>query len=334
MTNIFWRTLWYFTPAKSIVVDKVTPEMSVTEERPSVYISKLGHIVLGIIYSFMVFGYAALLVYNWWHRDSYTEFSQQRSEDFGPMQMQLYTYCTNPPFCGNITIRVNYSESSLPGCTSQPDVVITGWQSGEDGVGKLNGTLVPLCFSGNPLFNTHFSPLLIQGVTVEFSAINPGQNQYNNWTNWTQRAQGVVEVLDRTPATALADPLPISQSRRLRLINMDTHQVKSLVVGQTALRDHGPITNRSGFPIGIQYDGKHPKWTGTFILAQHEVTDVTTIYKTGVLTIIGVMGTAAFAAWVVFVFMIVIMPVWPLIFPGPAQQVLNEKRKRMAKKSN
>ena len=309
MAGFFQRGMWLFTPAKSVVVTPVTIEFSITEERPSVYISRAGHIVLGAIYSIMMFGYCALLIYNWTIRDETMIYTRDRTTEFPEMLFQVRAWCSNGPNCGTITLRVNYD--GVPGCghiAPMYDVVPNA------SAGTPTTWMVPLCFTNNPIYSCHVSEIIIPGVTVRFSKVNPGQSNYSVPQDPKLVAQGVVEVTDFTR------PIPCL----MRVVNLDSSQVKNLIVSQYVRKNYDEIENRTASPVGIQYDGKHPKWTATFILTLAEFTDTVTRSKTSALTFIGVLGSCAMAAWVVFVIMLCVIPFWPLLFPGPAQIVINQ----------
>ena len=302
------KTVGYFTPAKSNTVNPCTPEFGVVEETPSVYISSVGHVALGVIYSIFLFGYAAFLIYEWTQRPEYYQYAQRESLDFAPVPMRLYAYCTDAPNCGDLTVTQNYA--GVPGCDGIASISVTKVAADTAQTSTLGtrGVDVAVCFSGDPLFNTHSEPLVIPGVTVSFSNVD---------TTTSPSTQGVVYVSSFANGTQVP----------FRLVNMDRKQVKSLVVSQTVQLENNEFRSRQAVPIGIQYDGKHASNRATFILAAAPYVDTINQWRDGWLTIIGTLGSCAMAAWVVFVIMLVIIPVWPCLFPSEAQRRLTGGRR-------
>lgn len=318
MSAMSRKIVGYFTPAKSTIVDPCTPEFGVVEEVPSIYISKLGHIVLGLFYSIFMFGYVAFLIWQWTERPTYTEYNQHDSTEYQPIPMRMYLACSNPPYCGDMTFTMNYT--GVPGCDQirTRHVVVAAADAGRTSLSYTTGYDVEVCFTRDPVFTTQIEPLRLPGITVTFADLNNGSNPTTGNKDETYLAQGIVNITDLSNGTEVP----------LRLINMDTVQVKTLVVSKTVHLDHGNAVRAEAFPIGIQYDGKHPSTRGTFILALAPYVDTINTWRSHWLTIIGTLGSCAMAAWVVFTIMLIIIPLWPVIFPGQAQTLLNESEKQ------
>jgi hypothetical protein len=302
----------YFTPAKCNVVDPCTPEFGVVEEVPSVYISKVGHAALGAIYTVFLFGYVAFLIHEWTVRPTYHEYNQLDADEYPIRNLRLYAECTDAPRCGAVNITIDYT--GVVACRGLPPQSI---QLAAADVTPFSdvaryGVNVTLCYTQDPVFSTHNEHLNIPGVVVTFADIQ---------ATVQSPVQGIVRVAEVRPDRSV---------KPLRLVNMDKKQVKTLVMSQTISQDHSEFVSAVATPIGIQYDGKHKSDRATFILAAAPFVSTINVWRTHWLTIVGTLGSCAMAAWVIFVIMLFVIPLWPVLFPSDAQALLNQGEARAA----
>uniref|UniRef100_A0A7S1QZM6 Uncharacterized protein n=1 Tax=Neobodo designis TaxID=312471 RepID=A0A7S1QZM6_NEODS len=320
MSSFGKKVIGYFTPAKCNVVDPCTPEFGVVEEVPSVYITKVGHATLGIIYSVFLFGYVAFLIHEWTIRPTYYQYNQLDADDYPIRNLRLYAECTDAPRCGDVNITVDYTGvMACRGIPPQRFQIPAADATPMHDVARY-GVNLTLCYTEDPVFNTHNEHLNIPGVIVTFGDIQ---------ATVANPVQGIVRVSEVQMDWTL---------KPLRLVNMDKKQVKTLVMTQSINQDHTEYVSADAVPLGIQYDGKHKSDRATFILAAAPYVDTINKWRTHWLTIVGTFGSCAMAAWVVFVIMLFIIPLWPVLFPSDAQVLLNEgearaKAKRAAQQS-
>lgn len=306
--GLFRRYLWYLTPSKNTTIIPVTESLEVCEPRPSIYLNMAGHALLGLLYVLIIFGYCGFLLYSWVMRPSTDTFSMLSTTSFAPLPLLVEVSCTNYPNCGNFSVISNYS--TTPTCGAAGGVIDVSTES----AAPLSKN-VSLCAIGTTqLFDPMGrGPVSIQGIVVEFSAINPGVDKSvvpSGVPDPTLAAQGVVSVYTRT--TPNADPQLIA------IVNVDSWQIKTLLIEQRVTRQDSVVSSTTAYSGGIQYDGHRPNWRSSLIIQLMPLTQVRDISKPGWLSIMGVLGSCATANWIGTLLFLPLIPLIEHVFPSAA----------------
>ena len=313
-TSSFWQRvfLYNFTPAQSNVVVALTPELHVSEARPDPSISTFAHLVLSLVYFPSCIGFVVFVMYTWAIRPTTEAFEVVSASSFGPVDVSIMMNCSNPPYCGNMSLRMNYSSllggGSGGGCSGIPPALYTAAASG-----VLGPVVLPLCSVGAQLFTTHsttpFFP--IAGILAEFAAVNPGLNASTppNQAMPGRQAYGIVTISVRNPS-----------SSSIRIVTMDTWQVKTALIGQTVTDDFTvspPARSVQAYPLGIQYDGKRASWRSTCIVALANLANHRSFSRTSTLTVLESLGTSSYGSLILLMAFVWIIPVLRLLLPSP-----------------
>jgi hypothetical protein len=187
---------------------------------------------------------------------------------------------------------------------------------------------VPLRSVGPQIFNTISSiPFLqISGVIAEFSGINPGLNASAapNHPLPERAAYGIVTIssvsqLGAGDGSGGVSSSPSSSVLPIRVVTVDTWQVKTAVIGQTVTIDkvEGGSASSSTYPMGIQYEGKRPTWRGTCVIALSTFANVRTLTRSSTLTVIASLGTSSYGSVMVLMAFVWVIPVLRLLLPSP-----------------
>ena len=312
------RFLAFFTTSTARVIAQVTPDMAIVETYASPKLSLCGHLVLGCLYFLLTGTYASFIFYQWGTRPPTQTFSQVPSAPFGGIPIYVTAECSNTPFCGNVTITSNYSVSRTAACAAtsgQASVIVTDPLALRQTPLPLNTSL---CFTGEQVFTTDVTtPISIAGVIVDFSAVNPGMNKALNVADPTMKAVGVVKVFDSRNGDLL------------RIINLDSWQVKTLVMGVSVNKVLGVVKTdeTTPFPIAVQYEGKRPNWRATLIITLAPYVNLVSSTKTPNYTILGEIGSVFGASLIAMMLLSYVEPLVVKVCPGPATL---EERKRLA----
>ena len=287
------------TPAPRGIVTEENG-VAMTEDGVDPNISLGGHICLSAFFVIAVLAYTILAFVAYFTRPELETFVQLPASQFDAFDVVLEASCSNPPYCGPITITANYSLA--PGCESHGTVVVPFAAT----VAKTPATKQALCYADTQLYSVDTAnPITVNGLQVDFKGLNPGFDK--STTPETPmpafRATGSVRVTAPSIDAAFG-----------RLVNMDTWQVKTLVLGQNIKRRDGIVVSRSVYPITIQYEGKRPVWRSTLFIALAPLANVYDTERPG--TLLDTIASIGGAAGIVSAFLILAVPVVALITPG------------------
>jgi hypothetical protein len=311
-TSPFWKRVFLFnlTPATSGVVVAITPELHASESRPDPSLNLAGHILLSLLYFPTCLVFAAFVMYTWTIRPKIESFEVVPSSAYPPVDVAITVNCSNPPWCGNMSLLVNYSSSCPVSANALHQV-----SASESAAGSVIGPVVlPLCYVGPQIFNTistlPFFP--VPGVMAEFTAINPGWNASTPPFRPTPErfAFGIVTIssVSGNGATQVLTPI--------RVVTVDSWQVKTALVGQTITKDLGELS-ASIYSMGIQYEGKRPSWRGTCLVAMTAFSNLRTFSRTSTVTVLESLGTSSYGSLIVLMAFVWIIPVLRLLLPAP-----------------
>lgn len=279
-------------------------------------ISMLGHSVTTVTFVGLVIAYVVVVLFLYFTRPYHEEFMQVPSSEVPPIVLHLRISCTNPPFCGSVSVTINYTDA--PHCAPLLDSNLTGQLETVHQLGTLMppqrevAINVPLCHTPDALFSTNTAmPLRIPGVFVDFTAINPGvlRNGTHELSAKERQAQALVSVIAVNQLTNELD-----ENAMRRDLTVDTWQVKTLVVGQTVRMTDGVIASQEPRALGVQYEGGRPSWRATLIISLAPFANVFDTKRPGSLpgTIGSIGGAWAFLGTV----FVVLSPIWTALFPA------------------
>ena len=282
---------------EGVVTKENKKKVATAEDVPSSDISLLGHSVIafsfiGLVIAFTIF---SILAFN--DRPEVEVFSQQRITNFPPLSVDIASECSNPPNCKTMTLLANYSAVAASSPCAGKGVSIA-YANASQLVNPKFSSEVVLCYVGDQAFTTFTTnPLAISGVTVDM-VLNPG---------------------DPDPALKASGSITVStkDGRLSRLVNLDTWQIKTLVLGMNVKRRDDEIVEQSLYPIAIQYDGKRPNWRATLIVAMNPVANVYDVSRPG--TVLDVISSIGGAASIIAAGLLVLTPVFRCIFPGDGE---------------
>lgn len=268
------------------VVSKEDKKVAVAEDIPSKDISLVGHSIMAFAFVGLVIAYTCFSVVAFMDRPEVEVFSQQRSSLFPPMSINITSTCSNPPHCKTMTITSNWS-GAVSSSTTFPCAASSGvfaYPNASQLIKPYFTATTQLCYVADQSFTTATpDPLAIQGINVDM-ILNPGE------VIAAERASGTIVV-------STAD------GKLNRLVNLDTWQVKTLVLGMTVKRRDDEIVEQSLYPIAIQYDGKRPNWRSSLIISLNQVANVYDVSRPGTaLDVISSIGGAAGLIAAVFCF--------------------------------
>lgn len=327
-----WKSLLYqLTPAHANVLVAVTPEFDVMESRPDPTISMLGHAALTLLYAPLCIAFFVFIIAGWVNRPYAAMWQVVPTASLPPVAISINVTCSNPPWCGSITVNQNYSASTT-GCAVVPSFKETLAAPAANADGSFpSQTLVVdavLCYPGQvilpvlhvvtPLFPT--VPLL----QVEFSAVNPGLN--------SSVAPNVA-----MPQRAASGIVTISSSSTLhimRVVTVESWQVKTALFKPSMVVCNGDTNgceDSAGQPSllaeGIEYNGKRKTWRATLFLALTSTAGLDVHSRTPAWSFIDSLGTAFYGTTIVLVAMVWFVPLARGLFYSPdARQFLEEQR--------
>ena len=355
-----YSVLDYLTFQQASTFLKVTPEMFVMRPARSPYINTLGHIILILICVASSIGFLTWQLQTFATTPDSLVFSKRRAADVDPIPLVVSVFCSNPSNCGDIVVTSNYT--SFSSGASQSFSTTTSAKCGASGLTKFVATAataseanktantfaLSLCFTGDAIFSASTRlPLAIPGLTVDFAAVNPGQAWvFVNGTKTTNTvpqpnltAYGVVEIYDGSGTTALSsDGSDASSSsspssrRLLRVVTLDSWQIKSAVVTETIYERYGwttVSTTASGTRVAaVQYEGKRPNWRASLVIEMARFVDIETStqvsFKNAIFAVTGSCGIL-FIVSTVFNFAQYFLR---RVFPGPAQRLADDYERR------
>lgn len=278
------------------VVSKEEKKVAVAEDIPSKDISLVGHSIMAFSFVGLVIAYTCFSIYAFIERPEVEVFSQQRTSLFPPMTISVTSQCSNPPNCKTMVFTANWS--STPGSTTAPCAASSTVFSYPNASQLINPSFTrtaQLCYVEDQRFTTAATtPLTIQGINVDM-VLNPGD------TVPADRASGTITV--STPDNKLN-----------RLVNLDSWQIKTLVLGMNVKRRDDEIVEQSLYPIAIQYDGKRPNWRASLIISLNQVANVYDVSRPG--TVLDVISSIGGAASLIAAGILFLVPVFRFIFPG------------------
>lgn len=313
MTSLVKYFSSYFSPHRGSVQLKLdvkdnnrTKTLVFSESIPSVEISDLGHFAIAFFYTAAVIAFASLVIFQFANRP---ETSSRRivpaaigvanSGDgssntnrpaaaalllLPPLYLDIQISCSNPPNCGPISLSVNYSGTTVASwCDASPMKI---FNNGNDSV--VTAVNVPLCYFGEKVFTTYTKgDLDVAGVVVDFFLINPGYNKSTGADVWQKdlRAQGIVKVFrggtlvspffergSNSAVNSLSNQEQ-QQQQPIRVVNIDSWQVKSLVLSQILNKAEGTAIPNSAIDdipqpcdVAVQYEGRRPSWRANLVI--------------------------------------------------------------------
>jgi hypothetical protein len=270
--------------------------VAMTDDDLDPEISLCGHACLSLTWLVLVVAYTVVALYAFFTRPEVDTFSQAMTSEFGPVPLRLELGCTNAPFCGNATVAANYTDHQATCGAVVPALaqeVFTGVATG------ATSDMV-LCYTPESLYSVDTKAYFtVPGLQVDFSAINPGVLEAN-----------------KTASASVRVSSPELDPRFRRLVNMESWQVKTLVVGQNVKRRDGAVISRTLFPLAIQYEGKRPNWRATFFVALSPLTNVYDTDRPGEL--LDVVASVGGAAGIVTAVLVLLTPLIAALLPGPA----------------
>lgn len=265
-----------------------------------------GHICLGMTFLLTTLAYTAFALFAFFTRPETETFLQLPTSNFGAVPLKIEVGCNNRPNCGNVIVGVNYT--GVSGCegldANQSSTSIVGSQ-----VGIADAVTRQLCFTEQALYSVDTTAYIsVPGMQIDFSAVNPGVDKSTtpHTADASLRATGSVRV------TA-----PEIDAQFRRLVNMDTWQVKTLVLGQNIKRRDGVVVERSLFPISIQYEGKRPNWRATMFIALSPLSNVFDTERPG--TLLDTIASIGGATSMITAALIVLTPIVGVLLPGEAK---------------
>ena len=313
---------WYFAPVQSSVIVQATPNDVVADSYPSTDLSTVGHILYALLWICAVGAYSVFVTYQHFTAPDKETFLHEPALEFPPVNLSVNAWCTNRPNCGNLVINADYS-SGLGPCGVITSPVRHTYTANQAMPGPVH---TPLCFTGEHVFSTlNDEPLPAGiGVTIDFDAINPGYFT----------SSGATAVVELRGANGMS-----------RIINLESWQVKSVVVGQAITVKYGQLVKQEPYVIAVQYEGRRPSWRATTVVTLAPYADVTrVIQKRGDMTITGFMGLLGTCCGMAF-FMNSLQPWFTdfflFFFPGPTliakkklekEEKERQERERLAEK--
>lgn len=305
---------------------------STTSFTETVYVSKLKanpelrlpiHIVLSVLFISAIIVYTVLALTWYFTRVEVDQFEQRPATEVSPLLLEVSISCTNPPYCGNVTIRSNYTLFTTTNLvaaapSSKSDSVFDPSPLGKSsqlgcGVPAFQETLVLAPFTANvgpqrvylcaipdqPINPTLTSTLPVAGLQVDFSSLNPGVDPATGLVNLSYLAYATVTVSSvvNDPAEPLTAPV-VSFSRS---VTMDSRQVKTLLLGQEMTLRDGQVTERRPTAVAIQYEGARAaagpllSWRTTLLIQQAPFINVYSKAKPGsLLEVLASIGGAIY----------------------------------------
>lgn len=280
---------------EGVVAKEENKKVATAEDAPSSDISLVGHSFIAFSFVGLVIAYIIFSIIAFVDRPEVEVFSQQRITNFPAVTVGITSECSNPPNCNTMKLLANYSNvaSGSSPCFGQ-GLAIAYPNSSQLVNPKFNSDVL-LCYVGDQSFTTFTTqPLAIQGVTVDM-VLNPGD------TDPTLKASGSITVSTK-------------DGRLNRLVNLDTWQIKTLVLGMNVKRRDEEIVEQTLYPIAIQYDGKRPNWRATLIVALNPVANVYDVSRPG--TALDVFSSIGGAASLIGAGLLMLTPVFRWLFPG------------------
>jgi len=303
--GLFRSLVTQLTPAPRGRVEEVNGvAMADTDLDPEIAYG--GHVCLSMTFLLTTLAYTAFALFAFFTRPETETFLQLPTSQFGPVPLQLEVGCNNAPNCGNVIIGVNYT--GVDRCAGL-DTNVTSTSIANTLVGTTAPVTRQLCFTEQQLYSVDTTAYIgVTGVQVDFSAINPGINKSTtpHSDEPSLRATGSVRV------TA-----PQLDAAFRRLVNMDTWQVKTLVLGQNVKRRDGVVVERTLFPISIQYEGKRPNWRATMFIALAPLSNVFDTERPG--TLMETIASIGGATSMITAALIVVTPLVSVLLPGEAK---------------
>lgn len=266
-------------------------------------ISYVGHIVLSMIFFLTTVAYTVFALIAFFTRPESETFSQLPASQFDPVPLHLQISCANAPYCGAITVGNNYT--GVRDCEAMLGVNTTTYPASLDGAGTVTLGRT-LCYSEQSVYSvdtTQYFPTT--GLQIDFAAINPGINKSTTpeTSEPSMKASAAVRVTS-----------PEVDGGFKRLVNMDTWQVKTLVLGMNVKRRDGVVVSRSLFPMAIQYEGKRPNWRATLFVSLAPLANVYDTDRPG--TLLETIASIGGATSMITAALIVITPIVGLLLPG------------------
>ena len=208
------------------VVSKEEKKVAVAEDIPSKDISLFGHSVMAFSFVGLVIAYICFSIFAFVERPEVEVFSQQRTSLFPPMDINITSTCSNPPNCNVMSLTSNWSSSIATTAPCSGSSAVIDYPPASQLTNPSFTASTKLCFVEDQSFSTSTTlPLAIQGINVDM-ILNPGESDP------TERASGTILV--STPDNKLN-----------RLVNLDTWQIKTLVLGMNIKRRDGEIIEQS-----------------------------------------------------------------------------------------
>lgn len=306
------------SPALQPVVKPLTSKVSIAENAPRRSINLVGHGVLTFLYFGGIIAYTVWVLTAFFTRPEVESFSILPARDFPSVSLTISTVCSNQPFCGNITIAQNYTVvAGQDGGTSQcfRDLLsqagtspLTRQQILVAGTPQVDPVVVSLCPVADDVFSVETTAYLpLPAVQVDFLAINPGQN----------KTTGIDDVRLKSTAAVRIDA---AAAGLRRIVNMDTWQVKTLVLETYVQRVDGVIVNQRLLPSTVQYEGKRPNWRATLLIRMDPLATVSDRTRPG--TVVDALASIGGAVTVITALMVLLVPLFSVVFPGEAMAVV------------
>ena len=296
------------TPVKKGIIKRVEgTDIILAEEEASPDLGKAAHWFLAFLFLGTVIAYAFVALY--WHftRPEVESFMQLPASQLDPITVRVTAVCSNPPFCGNVTIAANYTSNVTSGCAGVfPRVIHEEFDASV--TGSPVSVILQLCAIEDVIVNPQIRTALpVPGIQVNFAAINPGVD--------TTTTPHTPAPLRKASGSVTIESMDGVFSRT---VSMDTWQVKTLVVGQSVMKLEDAVRSQTAFPVAIQYEGGRPNWRSTLLVKLDSFANVYESSRPGnLLTVIASIGGAVYLVAAVLA---LIGPMFGACCPGPTAE--------------
>ena len=310
------RYLKLLSPLQDGIVEVAPDGTEVEDLMASPSVSLGGHLLLAFLFSGTVIAYSIFAFVVFLTAPEQESFVQVPMATLPTQLVRVQAYCTNPPFCGDITVVSNYS--SIPGCQSVRSFTTTILAA--DTVNMTVDYLLPLCVFQDFVFSVADAGMLrVPGLQVDFSSVNPGFDETQPApfpVNLSRKALGVVSITsveDQTLTTNDPDEAHVPLNK---VVVQDAHQVKTLVVGRAVTRQDGVSVADRMLPQATQYEGKRPgnNWRSTAMIRYEQFATVKNIFRPG--SVVETLANIGGASSLVSSILLLVAPLVAIFLPG------------------
>lgn len=332
------RMFWYFTPVQSSVIVQATDTIVAAETYPSTRLSNLGHVLYALFWISAVAAYSIFVTYQHFTKPDAKNFMHEPAQEHPMVNVSVFAWCSRPGQCGDISVSVDYRNAPT-WCRSAPQIN----KVYDVNTGMTETISVPLCFTSEHVFSTlNDAPMPPElGVIIDFRdicAVPPcaGTATPYPWRLEEKPAEAKRDFAAQdhhakssgsTGAVRITGPGDLN-----RTINIETWQVKTVMMGQSVTYDDKMWQESVAYPLAIQYEGRRPSRRATMILNLAPYADVTRIEtKKGDTTFVGwmtLLGTMCGMAFFMNSLQCFFEPFFIWVFPGPAELARRIKAKQ------